>query len=245
MMNPQDRIKKLLEKSKGLSAEQIIKLAFDEFSPRINFASSLGEEDQIITDMISKVAPAIEIFTLDTGRLFPETYALIAKTQKRYPMPFKIFYPDTKAVEGMVHTKGINLFYESVENRKMCCGVRKVEPLQRALKKMDAWITGLRRAQSVTRTTAETFEWDEANQKIKVNPLVYWSLEQVHEYIKKHHVDVNPLHTQGFISIGCSCCTRAVKPGEDIRAGRWWWEQPQQKECGLHLKSRNNTKSKK
>ena len=228
------KIEELKSKAKGLSAEQIIQFAFKEFGSRVNFASSLGEEDQVITDMIARVAPKIEIFTLDTGRLFQETYELLAKTQKRYPMTYKIYYPDTRAVEEMVQKHGINLFYESVKNRKMCCGVRKVEPLKRALANVDAWICGLRRAQSVTRSTVEAFEWDEANQKIKINPLVDWSLDQVHDYIKKNKVDVNPLHARGFLSIGCSSCTRAIKSGEDIRAGRWWWEQPEQKECGLH-----------
>ena len=236
-----EKIQNLLEKFKGKSSEEIIQLSFAEFGSRVNFATSLGEEDQVITDMIAKAAPQIEIFTLDTGRLFPETYELIAKTQKRYPLNFKIYYPDTKAVEAMVQAKGINLFYESVENRKLCCGVRKVEPLRRALANVDAWMTGLRREQAVTRSNLETVEWDEANQKIKINPLADWTLQQVHEYIKKNKVDINPLHAQGFISIGCSPCTRAVNPGEDIRAGRWWWEQPAQKECGLH----NNPKWKK
>ena len=224
----------------GFSAEQILKYAYEQFGSRLTFASSLGEEDQVITDMLSKVTPKIEIFTLDTGRLFPETYELIAKTQKRYPMLFKVYYPDTKAVEDMVRAKGINLFYESVENRKLCCGIRKVEPLQRALSNVDAWITGLRKDQSLTRSDLQPIEWDEANKKIKINPLWNWSLAQVHEYIKKNNVDVNPLHSKGFISIGCSSCTRAIKPGEDIRAGRWWWEEPESKECGLH----NNPKRK-
>ncbi len=236
-----DKVQELLIKSQNLTAEQIIKFAYDQFGSRVNFASSLGEEDQIITDMIAKVAPKIEVFTLDTGRLFQETYDLIAKTQKRYPISFKIYYPDTSAVEKMVKEKGINLFYESVDNRKLCCGIRKVEPLARALKNVDAWITGVRRAQSLTRTTTEIFEWDEANQKIKINPLAYWSLDDVHEYIKANNVDVNPLHAKGFVSIGCAPCTRAIKEGEDIRAGRWWWEQPESKECGLH----NNLKWKK
>ncbi len=233
-MNLQNKIIGLKEKSKGKTAEEIIKLAYEEFGHWVNFASSLGEEDQVITDMISKVAPKIEVFTLDTGRLFPETYELIAKTQKRYPMTFKIYYPNTLAVEKMVQEKGINLFYESVENRKLCCGIRKVEPLQRALANVDAWITGLRREQSITRSGIEIFEWDAENKKLKINPLVNWGLNQVREYIKKNNVDVNPLHERGFVSIGCSCCTRAIKPGEDIRAGRWWWEQAEQKECGLH-----------
>ena len=235
-MNDQIKIDDLLKKTNGYSAEEIIKFVGHEFKGKIIFASSLGEEDQVITDMIAKVAPSIEIFTLDTGRLFPETYELIAKTQKRYPLTFKIYYPNTEATERMVAQKGINLFYESVENRKMCCGVRKVEPLQRALKNKDAWISGLRRAQAVTRSSVETFEWDEGNQKIKINPLAFWSLEDLQKYITKNKVDINPLHKQGFVSIGCSCCTRAIKSGEDIRAGRWWWETPEQKECGLHKK---------
>lgn len=234
-MTSNERIQKLAEKSTGLNAEGIIKLAYEEFGNRVNFASSLGEEDQVITDMIAKAAPGIAVFTLDTGRLFQETYDLLAKTQKRYHnLLFKIYYPDTKAVEAMVQSKGINLFYESVDNRKLCCGVRKVEPLRRALSNVSAWMTGLRRQQAVTRAQGAAFEWDESNQKIKVNPLIDWTLEQVHEYIKKHDLDVNPLHAQGFVSIGCAPCTRAIKPGEDIRAGRWWWEEPESKECGLH-----------
>ncbi len=233
-MDYNQRIKELKEKSKDRSVQDVIRLAVQEFSGRINFASSLGEEDQVITDVISKVAPQVEIFTLDTGRLHQETYDLMAKTQKRYKLNFKIYYPDTKAVEEMVRSKGINLFYESVENRKLCCGIRKVEPLRRALTNVDAWMTGLRREQSVTRGDLEGVEWDEVNQKIKINPLIDWSLDDVRKYIKENKVDVNPLHAKGFVSIGCAPCTRAIKPGEDIRAGRWWWENPEQKECGLH-----------
>ncbi len=229
-----ENIEKYLQETGGVTAEDIIRYAFKQFGGRIKFASSLGEEDQVLTDMIARVQPEIKIFTLDTGRLFSESYDLLAKTQKRYPIQFEVYYPDTKAVEDMVKSKGINLFYDSVENRKMCCGVRKVEPLQRALKDTDAWITGLRKSQSVTRTDLKTFEWDAANQKVKINPLADWSLEQLTKYIKEHKVDVNPLHAQGFVSIGCAPCTRAIKEGEDIRAGRWWWEAPEQKECGLH-----------
>lgn len=229
-----EKIEQHLKETKGFSAEEILQYAFKTFRHQLKFATSLGEEDQVLTDMIAKVQPEIKLFTLDTGRLFQETYELLAKTQKRYPIKIEIYYPDTKAVQDMVASKGINLFYESVENRKTCCGVRKVEPLQRALKNTDAWITGLRRAQAVTRTDLKTFEWDEANQKIKINPLAEWSLDQLKDYIKKHNVDINPLHEKGFVSIGCAPCTRAVKKGEDIRAGRWWWETPEQKECGLH-----------
>lgn len=230
-----ERIQQLNAQARGLDAFGIIKLALEQFGPRVTFATSLGEEDQVITDMIAKTAPGISVFTLDTGRLFAETYDLMAKNQKKYAqLNFKIYYPDTKTVEEMVRTKGINLFYESVENRKLCCHVRKVEPLQRALSTMDAWMVGLRREQAVTRAALEPVEWDEANKKIKFNPLYNWSLDQVRDYIKTNNVDINPLHAQGFVSIGCAPCTRAIKPGEDIRAGRWWWEQPEQKECGLH-----------
>ncbi len=230
-----ERIKQLNAKATHLDALGLIKLAYDEFAEKCSFATSLGEEDQVITDMIAKTAPGIRIFTLDTGRLFAETYELMAKNQKKYSnLNFKIYYPDTKTVEEMVRTKGINLFYESIENRKLCCHVRKVEPLQRALANMDAWMVGLRREQSETRAALEPVEWDEANKKIKFNPLYNWTLEQVRDYIKKNNVDINPLHAQGFVSIGCAPCTRAIKPGEDIRAGRWWWEVPEGKECGLH-----------
>jgi len=230
-----DRINQLNIKANSLDAVGIIKLGFNEFTSKITFATSLGEEDQVITDMIAKTASGIEVFTLDTGRLFAETYELMAKNQKKYSrLNFKIYYPDTKRVEEMVSAKGINLFYESIENRKLCCQVRKVEPLQRALANADAWIVGLRREQGVTRTALEPVEWDEANQKIKFNPLYNWSLDQVRDYIKKNNVDISPLHAQGFVSVGCAPCTRAIKPGEDLRAGRWWWEEPEQKECGLH-----------
>jgi phosphoadenosine phosphosulfate reductase len=230
-----ERITQLNNKASSLDPQGIIKLAFDEFGSKVTFATSLGEEDQVITDMISKIAPGIEIFTLDTGRLFAETYDLMEKNQIKYGnLEFRIYSPDTAHVEEMVRTRGINLFYESVENRKHCCHVRKVEPLQRALSSMDAWMVGLRRDQSVTRGMLEPVEWDEANQKIKFNPLYNWYLAQVREYIKTNTVDINPLHAKGFVSIGCAPCTRAIKPGEDIRAGRWWWEQPEQKECGLH-----------
>ena len=234
-MDIKKHIEELNAKTKGMTPEHVIRLAFHEFKGKINFASSLGEEDQVLTDMIANTHPEIEVFTLDTGRLFQESYDLLAKTQKRYrSVNFRIYYPDTEAVEDMVRNQGINLFYESVANRKLCCGIRKVEPLKRALKGVDAWMTGLRRAQSVTRSDLDHFQLDADNNKIKVNPLAYWSLDQVKAYIIEHKIDVNPLHAKGFISIGCSPCTRAVKPGEDIRAGRWWWEQPEQKECGLH-----------
>lgn len=241
-MDQNQRIEQLNAKAKDLKCPADHPVVRTEFGGRIKFASSLGEEDQVITDIIARLAPSIGVFTLDTGRLYQESYDLLAKTQKKYDnLRFQVYFPEAKAVEEMVQSKGINLFYESIDNRKMCCGVRKVEPLKRALADVDAWIVGLRKEQAVTRGGIQIFEWDAANQKIKVNPLADWKLEQVHQYIKEHKVDVNPLHAQGFISIGCAPCTRAVKPGEDIRAGRWWWENPEQKECGLH----NNPKWKK
>lgn len=233
-MNLQEKIRNLNEQSKELAAEDIIRLAVKEFASRLTFASSLGEEDQVITHMISLLAPQTTIFTLDTGRLFPETYDLLAKIEKRYSRNVQIYFPDAKAVEQMVSQKGINLFYESIENRKLCCSLRKVEPLKRALKNADAWMCGLRREQSATRSDIQIFEYDAVNEKIKINPLVNWTLAQVRDFIKVNQVDVNPLHAKGFVSIGCAPCTRAIKPGEDIRAGRWWWEQADQKECGLH-----------
>ncbi len=244
-MDLKQKLSELQQKSKGLTAPGILQLVEKEFGKRLTMASSLGEEDQVLTDMVAKVAPTIEIFTLDTGRLHQETYDLLAKNQKRYKLNFKVYFPDPKAVEEMVRTKGINLFYESIDNRKLCCGVRKVEPLKRALANVDAWITGLRRAQAVTRGSIEVFEWDEDHQKIKINPLAYWSLDEVRKYIKDNNVEVNELHAKGFVSIGCAPCTRAVKPGEDIRAGRWWWEQPEQKECGLHNNPRRPAPPKK
>jgi len=233
-MDYSKQIEELNKVSKGLKAEEIIILSEKKFHSRLTFATSLGEEDQALLDIIAKTSPSIEVFTLDTGRLFQESYDLMGKNMKKYKLNFKIYSPDTCSVEKMVNEKGVNLFYESIENRKLCCNIRKIEPLKRALKNSDAWITGLRKQQSVTRSDIQIFEWDALNANIKINPLVSWSLEDVKNYIKENNVDVNVLHAKGFISIGCAPCTRPVKEGEDIRAGRWWWESPEQKECGLH-----------
>ncbi|MFC1467276.1 phosphoadenylyl-sulfate reductase [Verrucomicrobiota bacterium] len=199
------------------------------------FASSLGQEDQVITDLIARYEIALPIITLDTGRLFPETYDLLAETEKRYGLKVRVLFPDATEVEEMVDEHGVNLFRESIENRKLCCGVRKIHPLRRALAEADGWVCGLRRDQGTTRTNLQVVEWDEGNGIVKLNPLYDWSLEQVQDYIRENDVPYNPLHDKGFISIGCASCTRAVQPGEDIRAGRWWWERPEQKECGLHF----------
>jgi phosphoadenosine phosphosulfate reductase len=233
-MNPTQNIDLLNEQWAGLSAEEIIKKALTLFGNKITFATSLGAEDQVITYMISKTDKSANIITLDTGRVFPETYDLLHRTVNRYGVAVKSYYPDTTQVEEMVNSKGINLFYESIENRKLCCHVRKIVPLRRALQGMDAWITGLRREQSVTRTDLKIVEWDAANGLIKINPLLEWSEEQVWDFIKLNDIPYNKLHDQGFPSIGCQPCTRAIEKGEDLRAGRWWWEMPDSKECGLH-----------
>jgi phosphoadenosine phosphosulfate reductase len=175
-----------------------------------------------------------KVFTLDTGRLFPETYELIEKTNRKYGIKIEVYFPDYRRVEEMVRTKGINLFYESVENRKLCCHIRKIEPLKRAFENLEVWICGLRKDQSVTRFFTQAVEWDETNGLIKINPLINWTEKMVWDYIRQHEVPYNTLHDKGFPSIGCQPCTRAVNKGEDIRSGRWWWEMPEQKECGLH-----------
>jgi len=235
-MNLVQNIESLNHLWTGLSAEEIIGKALELFGNKIVFATSLGAEDQVITFMLSKIDKSANIITLDTGRIFPETYDLLHRTVNRYGLNIKCYYPDTAQVEEMVNTKGINLFYESIENRKLCCHIRKIVPLQRALLGMDAWITGLRREQSVTRTDLKIVEWDDANNLIKINPLLEWSEEKVWQFIKVNHIPYNKLHDQGFPSIGCQPCTRAIIKGEDIRAGRWWWEMPDSKECGLHSK---------
>lgn len=235
-MNPKYNIDHLNELWNGLSAEEILEKALELFVNKVTFATSMGAEDQVITHMLAKISKSANIFTLDTGRVFPETYDLLHRTVNRFGLQIKSYYPDTMQVEEMVNSKGINLFYESIENRKLCCHIRKIVPLRRALTGMDAWITGLRREQSVTRTDLKIVEWDAGNGLIKINPLLEWSEEQVWDYIKNNSIPYNKLHDQGFPSIGCQPCTRAIEKGEDLRAGRWWWELPESKECGLHGK---------
>lgn len=201
---------------------------------KIALSSSLGLEDQVLTDMVVKLNPATRIFTLDTGRLFPETYRLIDRTNHRYGIRVEVFFPDFAGVQEMVNSEGVDLFYDSIEKRKRCCQVRKIEPLRRAFRGLEVWICGLRREQSVTRQDMRVVEWDPDNGLLKLNPLIDWTEEQVWDYIGQHDVPYNKLHDKGFPSIGCEPCTRAVRPGEDIRAGRWWWESPDHKECGLH-----------
>jgi phosphoadenosine phosphosulfate reductase len=196
----------------------------------------MGAEDQVLTDMLVNINPDFRIITLDTGRLFPETLNLIHKTREHYRANLEVFFPDYRKVQKMVNEKGVNLFYESVENRKTCCNIRKTEPLKRALAGMLAWITGIRKDQTLNRFTTKLVEWDEGYSLVKINPLFRWTEKMVWEYITAHNVLYNKLHDTGFPSIGCQPCTRAVASGEDSRAGRWWWEDQGHKECGLHIK---------
>lgn len=217
--------------------EQVIALlntAVRDYAP-VAFANSMGAEDMVLTDLIAKHQQNIEMFSLDTGRLPQETYDLMQEVRARYPVPLKIYFPDATQVEKYVAQNGINGFYDSVENRKACCHMRKVEPLKRALLGKKAWLTGVRREQAVTRGALELSSFDAVHGMQKFNPLCDWTTAEVWEYLKQHDVPYNKLHDQFYPSIGCAPCTRAVTPGEDIRSGRWWWEDPQNKECGLHV----------
>lgn len=215
------------------SLVEALQFVANKFPGETVFSTSLGQEDQVLTHAVLKNQVPVKIFTLDTGRLFNEHYELLEKTNARYKTNIQVYFPDAQDVENFVNSKGINGFYESVENRKECCFIRKVKPLNRALEGAKVWITGLRSEQSANRHDMRIIEWDEGHQLYKFNPLIHWSYGQMLDYIRDNNVPYNPLHDQGFISIGCAPCTRAIEPGEDPRAGRWWWEVSQ-KECGLH-----------
>ncbi len=217
-----------------LSIEKALGKLATLFPEKVIFSTSFGYEDQVLTHIITKHNLPIEIFTLDTGRLFQETYSVFNNTLDRYKKGISVFYPNTNAVESLLTEKGPFSFYESIENRKECCFIRKVEPLKRALSGYSVWVTGIRSEQSVNRNTMEELEWDEGNKIIKYHPLLNWSFEQIKEYIHQHNIPYNALHDKGFVSIGCAPCTRAIKEGEDFRSGRWWWEDTSKKECGLH-----------
>jgi phosphoadenosine phosphosulfate reductase len=223
----------------GLSPAERLALAARHLPEGLVFSSSLGIEDQVLTDMIARQNLPIRIVTLDTGRLFQETHELIDKTRARYKIPIEVFFPDGEALSALVSSKGMNSFYHSVDDRKACCQVRKVAPLRRALQGASAWITGLRAGQSENRKSLPVVEWDSSWGLLKINPLADWSMEEVEQYGQVHSVPVNPLHGKGYPSIGCAPCTRAIQPGEDLRAGRWWWEQSH-KECGLHARGTTN-----
>lgn len=229
-------VDELNEKLKGASTTEVVAFFLNEYKGKIALASSLGAEDQVLTDVILKEDKEAKIFTLDTGRLNPETYNVMDATNLKYGVKLDVYFPNLEKVEELYKTQGVNGHYESIEKRKNCCGIRKLEPLKRALNGLDVWFTGLRASQSVTRTEMSLVEWDEGFNLIKVNPLIEWSEEDVWDYIKTNSVPYNKLHDMGYPSIGCAPCTRAIKEGEDVRAGRWWWENPEHKECGLHKK---------
>lgn len=230
----------LLEKTKDFSIEETLAFLATEYQDKVVFSTSFGQEDQVITALIAKNDLPITIFTLDTGRLFQETYDVFHKTLKKYKKEIKVCFPEAAAVEKLLEAKGPNSFYESVENRKECCFVRKVAPLTKALKGNAIWVTGLRAEQSENRNDLALLEYDAHFDIIKFNPLLRWTLAEVQKYIDDNNVPQNTLHKKGFVSIGCAPCTRAIVEGEDIRAGRWSWESSH-KECGLHGVTTNKT----
>jgi phosphoadenosine phosphosulfate reductase len=237
MLKPTElQIKKIAEEMEDKSAMEVLKWAINTYAPKIALASSFGAEDVILIDMMVKInKEKAKIFTLDTGRLNQETYDVMDAIRKKYDIQIEVYFPEQRETEEMVKIKGMNLMYESVENRKLCCEIRKVHPLNRALSKLDGWITGLRREQAITRANIYKLEIDSSHGNIaKINPLADWTNEMIWDYIHKNNVPYNKLHDSGYPSIGCEPCTRAVHRGEDPRAGRWWWENATQKECGLH-----------
>ena len=237
MLKPTElQIKKIAEEMEDKSATEVLKWAINAYAPKIALASSFGAEDVILIDMMVKInKEKAKIFTLDTGRLNQETYDVMDAIRKKYDIQIEVYFPEQRETEEMVKIKGMNLMYESVENRKLCCEIRKVHPLNRALSKLDGWITGLRREQAITRANIYKLEIDSSHGNIaKINPLADWTNEMIWDYINKNNVPYNKLHDSGYPSIGCEPCTRAVHRGEDPRAGRWWWENATQKECGLH-----------
>jgi phosphoadenosine phosphosulfate reductase len=233
-MTTAETVADVLAEVAGAPAEEVLAATAKRFAGRIAFASSLGLEDQVITAMIAEAGLDLPIFTLDTGRLFPEAYDLIDRTTKRYGLSIQPYFPDATEVEEMVAAGGVNLFRDSIEQRKLCCDVRKVRPLRRAQSQLDAWVCGLRSGQGATRQAVEPAEWDAGAGIVKINPLAAWDEDRVWEYIRANQVPYNPLHDQDFPSIGCAPCTRPVAPGEDQRSGRWWWESAEHRECGLH-----------
>ncbi|HWV72279.1 MAG TPA: phosphoadenylyl-sulfate reductase [Pseudosphingobacterium sp.] len=225
---------KLKEDLKDKGIVESLGFLAHKFDGRIVFSTSFGWEDQVLTHIIFSNNIPIKVFTLETGRLFPETYYVWNRTLENYGKPIHAYYPNNVLLEEMVDKKGPSSFYESVENRKECCYIRKIEPLNRALSGNECWITGIRGEQSLNRQDMENLEWDEGHHIIKYHPIFDWTLDQVKTFIKENHIVYNTLHDKGFPSIGCAPCTRAVQEGEDFRAGRWWWEDQSKKECGLH-----------
>jgi phosphoadenosine phosphosulfate reductase len=230
------QVEELNNEFNGKSPEDALKWALDNVHPNIALASSFGAEDVVVIDMLMKVSPQARVFTLDTGRLNQETYNVMDDVKNKYNLSLEIMFPDTEETQSMVREHGMNFFYKGQENRKLCCGVRKVKPLKKMLGTLDGWITGIRADQTDNRGDAAIFEIDNVFGGIlKVNPIINWSWDETWDYIKANNVPYNKLHDQGYPSIGCEPCTRAIKVGEDLRAGRWWWENESDKECGLHM----------
>ncbi|MHA4896137.1 phosphoadenylyl-sulfate reductase [Pedobacter sp. PWIIR3] len=229
-----EQIAAIAARIRDLDPVDALRYFANEHAGKIVFSTSFGWEDQVITHMIFANDIPIKVFTLETGRLFPETYYVWNRTLEIYKKPIVAYHPKADLLEDMVTAKGPNSFYESVDNRKQCCYIRKLEPLKRAITGNQLWVTGIRSEQSVNRHDMSNLEWDEANQILKYHPIFYWSLDDVKAYIKANNIVYNTLHDKGFPSIGCAPCTRAVREGEDFRAGRWWWEDQSKKECGLH-----------
>jgi phosphoadenosine phosphosulfate reductase len=216
------------------SAENVLAWALKKFGTKLGLASSFGAEDVVLIDLAVKIDPAVRVFTLDTGRLHQETYEVMDAIRQRYGIAIEVCFPERNTVTAMVEEHGLNLFYRSIESRKLCCRLRKVEPLRLKLKEFEAWVCGLRQDQAVTRTGIKKVEFDATHGLVKINPLADWTAADIWDYIREHDVPYNKLHDKEFPSIGCAPCTRPVAAGEDIRAGRWWWEEPDKKECGLH-----------
>lgn len=233
ILNP-DGVKQLQQQIKDRSIEETIGLLTAAWPGAVTFSTSFSNEDQVITDIIQQQQLPVSLFTLDTCRLFPETYSTWSRTLEFYHTTIKPYYPEAETLADFVAANGPNAFYESVELRTSCCAIRKVVPLRKALKGNAIWITGLRAEHSPARKDLELLEWDASNQLIKYHPLLHWTTEEVKQYIYQKGIPYNPLHDKGFVSIGCAPCTRAIQPGEDFRAGRWWWEDSTKKECGLH-----------
>ena len=231
-------IKSIANELESKPAHEILKWGFERFGDKMVLASSFGAEDVVLIDMMCKINRNLtRVFTLDTGRLNQETYDLIDKIRKKYDIIVDVYFPNASDIEKMVASKGMNLMYESIENRKLCCNLRKIEPLKRALKQFECWITGLRREQTMTRNNILKIEVDSLNNNIiKLNPLADWTNDEIWKHIHENKIPYNELHDKGYPSIGCEPCTRAIKDGEDPRAGRWWRENDAHKECGLHWK---------
>jgi len=234
-----DAILRFIEsgQAEALDPQQLLTWALKTFAPKIALSCSFGApEGLVLLDMLHRIDPASRVFVLDTGRLPQATYDLIDRVRDRYDKRVEVVFPEASAVAAMVQAKGMNLFYESIENRQLCCRLRKVEPLQRHLAGLDAWVTGLRRDQGVTREDTAKVQLDAVHGGIvKVNPIADWTHEQVLAYVRTHNVPINRLHAEGYPSVGCDPCSRAIAPGDDPRAGRWWWESPETRECGIHV----------